>query len=181
MLDRAPELSYARRRAGDDGGRAVAARPGDRRAEPRRGPSARLEVPRELPADLVTFVGRTRETAEVVGPCGGATAAAVVVTGPLGSGKTALAVRAAHAVASDFPDGQVFVDLGYRSSVSPGEVLARVLRALGVAPADVPRAPTSGPAGSGRWSPGAGCSLWSTGSPAPPRCDRCCRPGPARP
>ncbi|MER7473195.1 transcriptional regulator, partial [Micromonospora sp. NPDC000018] len=96
-------------------------------------------VPRELPADLVTFVGRGRETTEVVTALRGATpAAAVVVTGAFGSGKTALAVRAAHAVATDFPDGQVFVDLGNRTPVAPGEVLARVLRAIGVAPGDVP-------------------------------------------
>ncbi|SCL19957.1 DNA-binding transcriptional activator of the SARP family [Micromonospora pallida] len=95
-------------------------------------------VPRELPADLVTFVGRERETTKVVTALRGAAPITVVITGPPGSGKTALAVRAAHAVAAEFPDGQVFVDLDKRTSVNPGEVLARVLRALGVAPADVP-------------------------------------------
>ncbi|MGN9805036.1 BTAD domain-containing putative transcriptional regulator [Micromonospora sp. L32] len=102
------------------------------------GGSVGWTVPRELPADLVTFVGRARETAEVVTALGGTAPATVVVTGAFGSGKTALAVRAAHTVANAFPDGQVFVDLGHQRSVSPGEVLARVLRALGVAPADVP-------------------------------------------
>ena len=62
----------------------------------------------------------------------------MVVAGAFGSGKSALAVRAAHAVAAEFPDGQVFVDLGSRTQVSPGEVLARVLRAIGVTPGDVP-------------------------------------------
>ncbi|WP_238453458.1 AfsR/SARP family transcriptional regulator [Micromonospora sp. ATA51] len=127
MLDRAPELSYVP---------VVVAPTPPPTAEVR--PAVGWTVPRELPADLVTFVGRTRETADVVDTVGGAKAAAVVVTGAAGSGKTALAVRAAHAVAGGFPDGQVFVDLGYRNSVTPGEVLARVLRALGVAPADVP-------------------------------------------
>lgn len=95
-------------------------------------------MPRELPANLVTFVGREREMTEVVTALRAGAPATVVVTGAFGSGKTALAVRAAHAVAAEFPDGQVFVDLGKRTSVTPGEVLARVLRALGIAPAEVP-------------------------------------------
>lgn len=99
---------------------------------------AAVRVPRELPADLVTFVGRTPEVADVVAAVTGATPAAVVVSGPAGSGKSALAVRAAHAVAADFPEGQVFVDLGYQATVTADEVLARVLRALGVPAAEVP-------------------------------------------
>ncbi|SCF08409.1 DNA-binding transcriptional activator of the SARP family [Micromonospora purpureochromogenes] len=95
-------------------------------------------VPRELPANLTTFVGRTQELADVVAAVRGRTPAAVVVSGPAGSGKTALAVRAAHAVATEFPDGQVFVDLGRRPSMTAGEVLGRVLRALGVPAAEVP-------------------------------------------
>ncbi|MEV1143675.1 BTAD domain-containing putative transcriptional regulator, partial [Micromonospora sp. NPDC049799] len=51
-------------------------------------------VPRELPANLTTFVGRTGEVADVVAAVRGGTPAAVVVSGPAGSGKTALAVRA---------------------------------------------------------------------------------------
>jgi DNA-binding SARP family transcriptional activator len=129
ILDRAPELSYA----APTTGATTAAAPA---VEAR--PAVGWTVPRELPADVVTYVGRCRETADVVAAARAATPTAVVVTGAAGSGKTALAVRAAHTLAADFPDGQVFVDLGYRTSVTPGEVLARVLRALGVAPADVP-------------------------------------------
>ncbi|MCX4388227.1 AfsR/SARP family transcriptional regulator [Micromonospora peucetia] len=95
-------------------------------------------VPRELPAGLVTFIGRGRETGEVVAALRGTGPTTVVVTGAFGTGKTALAVRAAHAVAADFPDGQVFVELGNRAPATSGEVLARVLRAIGVAPGDVP-------------------------------------------
>ncbi|OKI58007.1 hypothetical protein A6A27_07150 [Micromonospora sp. CB01531] len=129
MLDRAPELSYAA-----PSGPAVA--PAAPAAEGRT--SVGWAVPRELPADLVAFVARVREVADVVAALRGPAPTAVVVTGPAGSGKTALAVRAAHQVAADFPDGQVFVDLGPGTAVTPGEVLARVLRALRVAPADVP-------------------------------------------
>lgn len=96
-------------------------------------------VPRELPADLVTFVARTAEVADVVAAVTGGTPAAVVVAGPVGCGKSALAVRAAHTVAADFPDGQVFVDLGYQPAVGADEVLGRVLRTLGVPPAEVPQ------------------------------------------
>ncbi|MGC4897415.1 BTAD domain-containing putative transcriptional regulator [Micromonospora sp. DT31] len=129
MLDRDPELSYA-----EPAGTIVtaAAPTADLR------PAVGWAVPRELPADLLTYVARTRETADVVAAVTAQTQAAVVVTGAPGSGKTILAVRAGHAVAARFPDGQVFVDLGYRTSVTAGEVLARVLRALGVPAADVP-------------------------------------------
>ncbi|MEV4664581.1 BTAD domain-containing putative transcriptional regulator [Micromonospora echinofusca] len=144
MLDRAPELAYtpppapvttatapvAPPPAADTDG--VAPRPSGP------GGGACWAVPRELPAGLVTFVGRGRETAEVVAALRGASPATVVVTGAFGSGKTALAVRAAHAVTADFPDGQVYVDLDTRTPAAPGEVLARVLRAIGVHPADVP-------------------------------------------
>ncbi|WP_233512290.1 AAA family ATPase [Micromonospora deserti] len=95
-------------------------------------------IPRELPADLVTFIGRTSEVTDVVAAVTGATPAAVVVSGPPGSGKSALAVRAAHAVAADYPDGQVFVDVASQPSVTAEEVLGRVLRALGLPAAEVP-------------------------------------------
>ncbi|MGQ5263239.1 AfsR/SARP family transcriptional regulator [Micromonospora sp. ZYX-F-536] len=127
MLGRAPELAYIPAAAP-----IVTTPPAQTR------PAPGWTVPRELPATPATFVGRTGEAAEVVAALAGATPAAVVVAGAAGSGKTALVVRAAHIVAGDFPDGQVFVDLGYENAVTPGEVLARVLRALGVAPADVP-------------------------------------------
>ncbi|MFD2767081.1 AfsR/SARP family transcriptional regulator [Micromonospora eburnea] len=128
VLDRAPELSWTT----PAGPAVVPAAPAEV------GPSVGWAVPRELPADLVTFVARPRETADVVAALRGPAPAAVVVTGAAGSGKTALAVRAAHQVAADFPDGQVFVDLDHRTAVTPGEVLARVLRALGVPAAEVP-------------------------------------------
>ncbi|MFF5056200.1 BTAD domain-containing putative transcriptional regulator [Micromonospora sp. NPDC000663] len=127
MLDRAPELAYVPVAVPT-----VLAPSAPTQAAPG------WAVPRELPATPATFVGRARETAEVVAALTAATPAAVVVAGAAGSGKTALAVRAAHTVACDFPDGQVFVDLGYDTAMTPGEVLARVLRALGVAPAEVP-------------------------------------------
>ncbi|MGI5335916.1 BTAD domain-containing putative transcriptional regulator [Streptomyces sp. CA-181903] len=63
-----------------------------------------------------------------------------VVTGPGGAGKTALATRLAHRVAAAFPDGRVHVDLrGSRAGrIDPGDVLARLLRTLGVPAGDTP-------------------------------------------
>ncbi|WP_433113861.1 BTAD domain-containing putative transcriptional regulator [Micromonospora sp. CA-246542] len=127
MLDRAPELAYVPAAASTVVAPAAQTRP-----------NPGWTVPRELPATPATFVGRTRETAQVVAALSSAPSAAVVVAGAAGSGKTALVVRAAHTVAGDFPDGQVFVDLGYDTTMTPSEVLARVLRALGVPSADIP-------------------------------------------
>ena len=54
-----------------------------------------------------------------------------------GIGKTALALRAAHLVAGQFPDGQLFIDLqGYTpgvAPVAPEDALRSLLFALGVA------------------------------------------------
>ncbi|MEH1057234.1 transcriptional regulator [Micromonospora sp. CPCC 206171] len=129
MLERAPQLSRTLPRT--EVTMAVA-------APPRPSGTIAWAVPRELPPDLAAFVVRTEETAAVVETVTVATPAAAVITGPPGSGKTATAVRAAHMVGRDFPDGQVFIDLGYRVGATSEEVLARALRALGVAPSDVP-------------------------------------------
>ncbi|KAB1908956.1 AfsR/SARP family transcriptional regulator [Micromonospora sp. AMSO1212t] len=131
ILERAPDVSYTRPPP------VIVVSPPST-SDPAPAAETGRMVPRELPPDLVTFVGRTREAGEVSAAATGRAPAVVVVTGPPGSGKTGLAVRAARAVAGDFPDGQIFVDVAYRASVTPAELLARVLRALGVAPADMP-------------------------------------------
>src|SRR6185437_4135253 len=61
------------------------------------------------------------------------------VSGMGGIGKTALAIHAAHRLRDRFPDGQLYVSLqGATSPLSPGEVLARFLRDLGVPDAAIP-------------------------------------------
>ncbi|MEV0231844.1 NB-ARC domain-containing protein [Nonomuraea sp. NPDC050786] len=94
-------------------------------------------VPRQLPADAATLVGRRRELAILE------TVTAVSIDGMAGTGKTALAVRAAHRLAPRYPDGQLFVNLhGHARSmapVEPGEALARLLRTLGVPGEHIPR------------------------------------------
>jgi transcriptional regulator with XRE-family HTH domain len=64
------------------------------------------------------------------------------VEGMGGVGKTALALRAAHLVAGQFPDGQLFIDLkGYTPGVrplAPQDALSSLLVALGVAREQIP-------------------------------------------
>ncbi len=105
-------------------------------------------VPRELPADVGAFTGRSAELARldasITAAKSGAAHGPVVisaVSGSAGAGKTALAMRWAHRVAEHFPDGQLYVNLrGYdpEQPVSAPEALAGFLRALGVTSRDIP-------------------------------------------
>ncbi len=98
-------------------------------------------VPRELPAATADFVGRTDHLAELAAALApGGTAPLVIIAGPAGAGKTTLAVRAAHAAAADYPDGQIFVRLHAASAhpVSTVDALRHLLRALGVDDARLP-------------------------------------------
>ncbi len=63
-----------------------------------------------LPTDLADFIGREREIGRLVDGFGKACddAATAVVTGPVGAGKTALAVHVAHLAAAQFPDGVLY-------------------------------------------------------------------------
>ncbi|GAB3413956.1 AfsR/SARP family transcriptional regulator [Flindersiella endophytica] len=55
------------------------------------------------------------------------TAPVLVVSGPAGTGKTAIAVLAGHALAEHYPDGQVYLEAG---SLSALEALARLIRSV---------------------------------------------------
>ena len=68
---------------------------------------------------------------------------AVVITGAVGKagvGKTTLAVHAAHQMRTQFPDGQLYVNLrgAEAQALDPAEVLGRFLRALGVEGQSIP-------------------------------------------
>ncbi|MBO4208455.1 AfsR/SARP family transcriptional regulator [Micromonospora echinofusca] len=94
-------------------------------------------VPRQLPMDLPDFVGRAEllDRARVLLPGEPSAAPPVVVlTGPGGIGKSILAVRIAHLVREQYPDGQLFLDLGGTSQVpmAVDEALAQIHRAFGV-------------------------------------------------
>ncbi|MEU3165457.1 BTAD domain-containing putative transcriptional regulator [Streptosporangium sp. NPDC006930] len=98
------------------------------------------QVPRQLPADTADFTGRESEIDEMVAALrsGHISALAIsAVSGAGGMGKTTLAVHVAHRLAPDYPDGQLFVNLGGSGTrpLAPESVLARFLRSLG---AEVP-------------------------------------------
>ena len=96
-------------------------------AERRATPSALGGIaPRQLPAALPGFVGRDAEMARmdmVVGP--DRRHHIVILHGPGGSGKTALAVHWGHRLAASFPDGQLMVHLRGHGPVRPARSVAR--------------------------------------------------------
>ncbi|MEU4521159.1 BTAD domain-containing putative transcriptional regulator [Amycolatopsis sp. NPDC024027] len=90
----------------------------------------------QLPPDIGDFTGRDAELAELTGVLGaGGGVPVAVLSGEPGAGKSTLAVRAAHRLRARFPDGQLYVPLAGREI---GEVLADLLRALGVPGPAVP-------------------------------------------
>lgn len=91
--------------------------------------------PTQLPPDVPDFVGRDEprsRMADALTPSD-ASVPVVGVEGLAAVGKTTLAVHVGHAVVANFPDGQLFVDLG-----GAGEPLAELLRGVGVPDAGLP-------------------------------------------
>ena len=108
-----------------------------------------VKGPRQLPADTRIFTGRGAELDKLLALARQAeqgTEAGMVVISAInglgGIGKTALAVRAAHHMADEFVDGQLFIDLrGYspdHDPVSAGDALDYLLRSLGVPARSIP-------------------------------------------
>jgi DNA-binding SARP family transcriptional activator/tetratricopeptide (TPR) repeat protein len=98
--------------------------------------------PRELPADITTFTGRSDLVERIASDLVSMGPRPVVISGSGGVGKSALAVRVAWRVAGRFPDGQLYLDLHGAtpdvSPLSPADSLGRLLRSLGLVGADVP-------------------------------------------
>ncbi|NKZ03748.1 AfsR/SARP family transcriptional regulator [Actinomadura latina] len=107
--------------------------------------AAATPVPRQLPRTIADFGGREEILERVSQIVAGQDASSgspdvpvVVLTGRGGVGKTALAVRAAHLLSSDFPDGQLFLQLGPRTPDSSASLVERLLRSLRLRPDAMP-------------------------------------------
>ena len=108
-------------------------------------PGPDVPIPAQLPATIGDFTGRAEQVTDLLCALAGREgqpAALVIsaVSGIGGIGKSVLAVHVAHRAAADFPDGQLYVNLAGASAdpAVPAEVLARLLRDLGVPAAQVP-------------------------------------------
>jgi DNA-binding SARP family transcriptional activator len=99
--------------------------------------ATRAVVPRQLPADVDGFTGRT-STLKALDTLIGSSKTVVIsaIAGTAGVGKTTLAVHWAHQVADRFPDGQLYVDLrGFHPSgkaMTPAQAVRGFLDALEV-------------------------------------------------
>ena len=104
--------------------------------------------PFQLPADLPDFVGRQEATRTLVaalsGPPVGAYPAVASISGMPGTGKSALAIHAAHRLREYYPDGQIYLDLAGDDigTVEADDALGQMLVGLGFTQATLP--PTSG-------------------------------------
>ncbi len=99
----------------------------------------------QLPMDIIDFTGRAVEIADLeeLLSTAGRQPVVAAVSGPPGVGKSTLAVHVAHRVRDVFPDGQLFVDLAGTSECprEPADVLAEMLRGLGVIDSAIPGEP----------------------------------------
>jgi tetratricopeptide (TPR) repeat protein/transcriptional regulator with XRE-family HTH domain len=108
-------------------------------------------VPRQLPAAVADFAGRTAElqrltqVLDAAGASGPGTVVISAIGGMAGVGKTALALYWAHQVSGRFPDGQLYVNLrGFDPSGTPvtaPDAIRGFLDSLAVAPERVPASP----------------------------------------
>ncbi|MGW0523326.1 BTAD domain-containing putative transcriptional regulator [Crossiella sp. NPDC003009] len=102
-------------------------------------PAEHRVIPAQLPLDVPDFVGRAEVSAKIISSL--RESVPVILSGPPGVGKTALAVRIGHALRRHFPDGQLYVNLrGFdvHAPMTPVRVLSRFLRGLGVAADQIP-------------------------------------------
>lgn len=143
ILRQDPALSPQEAPASRSAQRPPAARPsGPAAPAPAPAPAG---VPHALPYDVPDFSGRASELAWIRKAAGGAradTPAIVAIDGMGGGGKTALALRAAHQLAAEYPDGRLFVDLrGFtpgQAPLSPFNAQGDLLAAAGIPSAEIP-------------------------------------------
>lgn len=106
--------------------------------------------PAQLPADLATFAGRAGALARLDAMLPGRTQTraipVTIISGGPGTGKSALALHWGHRVANEFPDGQLFVNLGGSGPgppPAPAQVLGEFLAALGDPTGAIPVGPAA--------------------------------------
>ncbi|MFC3999920.1 BTAD domain-containing putative transcriptional regulator [Nocardiopsis sediminis] len=98
----------------------------------------------DLPRDIPDFTGREDDLRALlrIGGQAAERAEVAVITGPGGAGKTTLAIHAAHKLAANYPDGQLFIDLyGYtvdREPLAALGALGALLRAVGAETENLP-------------------------------------------
>lgn len=104
----------------------AAAQPGHQASAARPPADRRVAVPRPV----TPLLGRERDQAAVIPLLRRDDVRLVTLTGPGGVGKTRLGIEIAHALAADFPDGVVFVDLAPLSNAAL--VLPAIATALNI-------------------------------------------------
>jgi DNA-binding SARP family transcriptional activator len=113
-------------------------------------PTQQSVTPRQLPGSTADFVGREDHIAEIKwflsDEASTQTAPfavrVVAISGKGGVGKSMLALRVAHELSDAFPDGHLYADLqGSDAEDRTATLLARFLRALGVAGSVIPEDP----------------------------------------
>ncbi|MBP2320003.1 tetratricopeptide (TPR) repeat protein [Kibdelosporangium banguiense] len=100
-------------------------------------------IPRQLVAPPAHFANRHQELADLESAATQSdrrVPAVVLLKGQGGVGKTALALRWLDQARERFPDGQLHAELSHPTGepVAPDEILGQFLRALGIAPNQVP-------------------------------------------
>jgi tetratricopeptide (TPR) repeat protein len=104
-----------------------------------------MPAPAQLPPDVSSFTGRTTELNEITEKSE-ASVRVLVLSGPPGGGKSALAVHWARQTKSansdTFPDGRLYLDLkgseGASEGSDPSDALRLLLESLGVTPDQIP-------------------------------------------
>lgn len=112
-------------------------------AAQRTGVPPRPTVTDTLPRDVETLIGREDELNRILEVAGSGRVLSIhTIDGMPGIGKTALATRAAHRLADQFPDGRFFVNLhahtAGQTTAKPADVLAGLLTDLGMDPHSIP-------------------------------------------
>jgi DNA-binding SARP family transcriptional activator len=94
----------------------------------------------QAPAPPGDFVGRDAEIAAAIDRLSGPSVPVAVITGGPGIGKSATAAAAALMLRQRFADGQLYAELGgVAHARDPQEVLAELLRAMGIPARSVPQ------------------------------------------